>query len=192
MRMTDWYTAGANKKPKPSRLRFKLAWRSVSWNCIPAKPGSSTVRTSTATRNIRTSPLDFLGYCFRPRLVKNTRNQQLFCGFNPAVSPGALKAIRSTIRNLKLRRQTHLSLVDIAQRLNPLMRGWIEYYGRYTPSALHPLFRHVDLMLVNWARRKFKRFATRLTQAHRFLAKQARDNVDLFTHWRLAANGWSV
>jgi hypothetical protein len=136
--------------------------------------------------------LDFLGYCFRPRLVKNTRNQQLFCGFNPAVSPGALKAIRSTIRNLKLRRQTHLSLVDIAQRLNPLMRGWIEYYGRYTPSALHPLFRHVDLMLVNWARRKFKRFATRLTQAHRFLAKQARDNVDLFTHWRLAANGWSV
>jgi len=132
---------------------------------------------------------DFLGYCFRPRLVKNTRTKQLFWGFNPAVSPGALKDIRSTIRALKFRRQTHLSLADIAQRLNPLLRGWIGYYGRYTPSALQPLFRHVDLTLVGWARRKFKRFGARLTQAHRFIQQVARDRVDLFTHWRLAAQG---
>ena len=132
---------------------------------------------------------DFLGYCFRPRLVKNTRTQQLFWGFNPAVSPGALKDIRSTIRALKFRRQTHLSLEDIAQRLNPLLRGWIEYYGRYTPSALQPLFRHVDLTLVGWARRKFKRFGARLTQAHCFIKQVTRDQVDLFTHWRLVAQG---
>ena len=132
---------------------------------------------------------DFLGYCFRPRLVKNTRTKQLFWGFNPAVSPGALKDIRSTIRALKFRRQTHLSLEDIAQRLNPLLRGWIGYYGRYTPSALQPLFRHVDLTLVGWARRKFKRFGAHLTQAHCFIKQVARDQVDLFTHWRLAAQG---
>jgi RNA-directed DNA polymerase len=132
---------------------------------------------------------DFLGYCFRPRLVKNTRTKQLFWGFNPAVSPGALKDIRSTIRALKFRRQTHLSLEDIAQRLNPLLRGWIGYYGRYTPSALQPLFRHVDLTLVGWARRKFKRFGAHLTLAHCFIKQVARDQVDLFTHWRLAAQG---
>jgi hypothetical protein len=132
---------------------------------------------------------DFLGYCFRPRLVKNYRSKQLFCGFNPAVSPRALKHLRSTIRDLKFRRQTHLSLEDIAQRLNPILRGWIEYYGRYTPSALQPLFRHVDLTLVGWARRKFKRFGARLTQAHCFIKQVARDKVDLFTHWRLAAQG---
>jgi RNA-directed DNA polymerase len=132
---------------------------------------------------------DFLGYCFRPRLVKNSRSKQLFCGFNPAVSPRALKHLRSTLRDLKFRRQTHLSLEDIALRLNPILRGWIEYYGRYTPSALQPLFRHVDLTLVGWARRKFKRFGARLTQAHCFIKQVARDNVDLFTHWRLAAQG---
>jgi group II intron reverse transcriptase/maturase len=135
------------------------------------------------------STFDFLGYCFRPRLVKNYRSKQLFCGFNPAVSPRALKHLRSTIRDLKFRRQTHLSLEDIAQRLNPILRGWIEYYGRYTPSALQPLFRHVDLTLVGWARRKFKRFGARLTQAHCFIKQVARDKVDLFTHWRLAAQG---
>jgi RNA-directed DNA polymerase len=135
---------------------------------------------------------DFLGYCFRPRLVKNSQSKQLFCGFNPAVSPRALKHLRSTIRDLKFRRQTHLSLEDIAQRLNPILRGWIAYYGRYTPSALQPLYRHVDLTLVGWARRKFKRFGAHPTQAHCFIKQVARDKVDLFTHWRLAAQGSSV
>jgi RNA-directed DNA polymerase len=141
------------------------------------------------TAEYPTVMFDFLGYCFQPRLVKNTRTKQLFWGFNPAVSPGALKDIRSTIRALKFRRQTHLSLEDIAQRLNPLLRGWIGYYGRYTPSALQPLFRHVDLTLVGWARRKFKRFGAHLTLAHCFIKQVARDQVDLFTHWRLAAQG---
>ena len=135
---------------------------------------------------------DFLGYCFRPRLVKNSQSKQLFCGYNPAVSPRALKHLRSTIRDLKFRRQTHLSLEDIALRLNPILRGWIAYYGRYTPSALQPLYRHVDLTLVGWARRKFKRFGAHSTQAHCFIKQVARDKVDLFTHWRLAAQGSSV
>jgi group II intron reverse transcriptase/maturase len=132
---------------------------------------------------------DFLGYGFRPRLVKNPRNDMLFCGFNPAVSPSALKAMRSTIRDLNLRRQTQLSLTDIAQRLNPLLRGWIEYYGRYTPSALQPMFRHVNLTLLGWLRRKFKRFKAHKIRAGRFLEKLARKNADIFVHWRLPTNG---
>ncbi len=79
---------------------------------------------------------DFLGYCFRPRLVRRLRDNILFCGFNPAISVSAMKAMRSAIRGLNLRRQTHLALDAIAQRINPLLRGWIEYYGRYAPSAL--------------------------------------------------------
>jgi RNA-directed DNA polymerase len=76
---------------------------------------------------------DFLGYCFRPRLVRRFRDNSLFAGFNPAVSPSALKTMRETIRDLNIRRQTQRSLQDIAQQLNPLLRGWIAYYGRYAP-----------------------------------------------------------
>jgi RNA-directed DNA polymerase len=132
---------------------------------------------------------DFLGFAFRPRLVKNTRNGQLFCGFNPAVSPSALKAMRSTIRDLNLRRRTHVSMADIAQMLNPLLRGWIGYYGRYTPSAMRRLFQHVNQTLLGWLRRKFKRFKQHKTQAGRFLEKLARDSADLFVHWRLGVTG---
>jgi hypothetical protein len=45
---------------------------------------------------------EFPGYCFRPRLVRRFRDQALFCGFNPAVSPSAMKAMRQTIRDLRL------------------------------------------------------------------------------------------
>src|ERR1700692_4267297 len=52
---------------------------------------------------------DFLGYCFRPRLVKNSQDNSLFCRFTPAISAAALKATRAEIREVKIRNQTRLS-----------------------------------------------------------------------------------
>jgi len=132
---------------------------------------------------------DFLGYCFRPRVVRRSRDNKLFCGFNPAVSSSALKAMRTTIRELDFRHQTQLSLVDIARRVNPLLRGWIEYYGRYAPSALSPLLRYINHTLRAWAMRKFKRFAAHKIRAGRFLERLARENANLFVHWRLGMTG---
>jgi RNA-directed DNA polymerase len=132
---------------------------------------------------------DFLGYCFRPRLVRRFRDNSLFGGFNPAVSPSALKTMRETIRDLKIRRQTQLSLQDIAQRLNPLLRGWIAYYGRYAPSALYPLLRYVNQTLVAWAMRKFKRFKRHKVHASQFLQRLATNCVDLFVHWQIGMTG---
>ena len=132
---------------------------------------------------------DFLGYCFRLRLVSRFRDNTLFCGFNPAVSPETMKAMRSTIRELKLRHQTQLSLQDIARELNPLLRGWIEYYGRYAPSALYPLLRHVNQMLVAWAMRKFKRFNDHKVRASQFLQRLAQEQKSLFVHWDIGMTG---
>lgn len=132
---------------------------------------------------------DFLGYCFRPRLVRRRRDNALFCGFNPAVSVSALKAMRSAIRDLNLRGQTQLSLADIGQQLNPQIRGWIAYYGRYAPSALAPLLRYVNQTLLAWVMRKFKRFKAHKVRAGRFLERLAADRPDLFVHWQLGMTG---
>jgi len=132
---------------------------------------------------------DFLGYCFRPRLVCRRRDNRLFCGFNPAVSPSALKTMRSAIRDLNLRCQTQLSMADIARKINPLLRGWIAYYGRYAPSALAPMLRYVNLTLLAWAMRKFKRFKARKVRAGKFLQRLAATKPDLFTHWNLGMTG---
>jgi group II intron reverse transcriptase/maturase len=132
---------------------------------------------------------DFLGYEFRPRLVRNSRDNTLFRGFNPAISTSALKAARAAIRDLDLWHQTHLSLVDIARQINPLLRGWIEYYGRYAPSALYPLLRYTNMRLRDWVMRKYKRFSGRKTLASRFLERLSRATAALFVHWRLGMVG---
>jgi len=124
---------------------------------------------------------DFLGYCFRPRPVRRTRDK--------AVSPSALKTMQAAIRDLNLRCQTQLSLQDMAQMINPLLRGWIGYYGRYAPSALSPLLRYVNLTLVAWAVRKFKRFKGYRTGAGQFLGRLATERPDLFAHWQLGMTG---
>jgi hypothetical protein len=130
---------------------------------------------------------DFLGYEFRPRAVRMTRGGKLSCGFTPAVSPSAQKAMRATIRDLDIRRRTQVSLADIAQRINPLLRGWIEYYGRYTPSAMEPILRYVNQTLLAWARRKYKRFRFHKIRASRFLQGLVR--TGLFVHWRIGMTG---
>jgi len=132
---------------------------------------------------------DFLGFCFRPRLVQNFRDKTLFGSFNPAVSPSAMKAMREAIRDLKLWHQTQLTLQDIARELNPLLRGWTGYYGRYARSGLYPLFRYINLKLRTWVMRKFKRFKHHTVQASQFLQKLAKERVDLFVHWRIAVAG---
>jgi RNA-directed DNA polymerase len=55
--------------------------------------------------------------------------------------------MRGAIRELDLRSLTHVSMAKVAEQLNPLLRGWIGYYGRFTPSALAPLYGHVDQTL---------------------------------------------
>jgi len=73
--------------------------------------------------------------------------------------------------------------------LNPLLRGWIEYYGRYTPSALYPLFRYVNATLLAWAQRKFKRFKAHKVRAAYFLMKLAQTRAELFVHWQYGMRG---
>ena len=131
---------------------------------------------------------DFLGYCFRPRLT-SVRNGMLFWGFNPAVSDSALNEMRAAIRDLELLRQTHLSLEEIARQVNPLLRGWIAYYGRYNPSALKPLLRYLNLRLMAWARRKFKSLRAHRVRAARFLQRICRESAGLFEHWRIGMTG---
>jgi group II intron reverse transcriptase/maturase len=155
----------------------------------PTKTRIVYCRDGKRRRQYPTVKFDFLGYCFRPRLVRRLRDNTMFCGFNPAVSPSAMKAMRATIRQLSIRRQTQRSLADIAQLLNPLLRGWIEYYGRFAPSALAPVLRYVNHALVAWAMRKFKRFKDHKTRAGRFFERLSKERADLFAHWKLGMTG---
>ena len=127
----------------------------------------------------------FLGYEFRQRYVKNGRTGHLFAGFTAAVSPKALTAMRQKARRLSYRNRTDLSLQDIASKLNPILRGWIAYFGRFQPSALGLLFRHINKTLAAWAMRKYKRLQASKTRAELFIKGISRKCPKLFAHWQL-------
>jgi len=127
---------------------------------------------------------DFLGYTFRPRLVKG-REGQIRVGFTPAISNKALKAIRQTVRRWAFHRHSQWSLEGLAERINPSLRGWINYYGRYYKSALYPTLRHIDLILARWAHRKFKSLRRHRRQTAHWIARVARRQPSLFAHWGL-------
>jgi RNA-directed DNA polymerase len=132
---------------------------------------------------------DFLGYSFRRRAAKNRKRNEVFVGFGPQVSAISLKAMRQTIRELNIRKRTHIRLADIAREINPILQGWLNYYGRYTPTALYPLWKYVNATLVAWAMRKYKRYARRKIQASRMIGVIAVKRPKLFVHWNRSRVG---
>jgi RNA-directed DNA polymerase len=127
---------------------------------------------------------DFLGYTFRPRKVKNRKRGSLFVSFTPAVSATAIRSMRQNTRQRNFRNRTDLELSDFARIYNPILRGWYEYYGRYRPSAMDPVFKHFNKTLVMWAMRKFSKFYRNKKRASLFIKGIAKRQPRLFFHWQ--------
>lgn len=126
----------------------------------------------------------FLGYDFRRRSAKNTRNNQLFLSFAPAVSNTAKKSMRAKTREILKNIGTCKSLNDVGHEVNPIIQGWINYYGKYHRTELNPVFRHFNLSVIRWLMRKFKRFKGKKARAGIFLSGMLEKQPTLFAHWR--------
>ncbi len=132
---------------------------------------------------------DFLGYTFCQRSVKNNKQNSMFVSFTPAVSKVALKSMRAETRRRNFRNRTDIDLKEIAKIYNPVLRGWIEYYGKYYRSSLYPVFWHFNKTLVMWVMRKYKRFKGHKTRASNFLEKLSEKEPQLFAHWKIGMVG---
>jgi RNA-directed DNA polymerase len=128
---------------------------------------------------------DFLGYTFRARLSID-RHGKFFVGFLPAVSDEATKTMRRKIRSWRIHRMTDKSIKDLAYIFNPIIRGWINYYGRFYKSALRPILNQLNGALQRWAMRKYKKLRRRRRRAFYWLGRIAKQMPYLFAHWRLA------
>jgi RNA-directed DNA polymerase len=125
---------------------------------------------------------DFLGFTFRQRTAKD-RNGQMFMRFLPAISKDAKEKISREIRSWRVHRQIGLTFAGLARRVNPVVAGWMRYYGRFYRSALYPLLARINAYLVRWIRKKYKRLAG-LKKALRCLAGAAARCPRLFAHWQ--------
>jgi RNA-directed DNA polymerase len=102
----------------------------------------------------------FLGYTFRARAARDSKGE-VFTSFLPAVSKDALKRLSQTVRRWRLHRRTELSFGDLARMINPIIRGWMQYYGAFYRSALSTLLARINTYLMRWTRKKYRRLRPR-------------------------------
>jgi RNA-directed DNA polymerase len=124
----------------------------------------------------------FLGYTFRPRKAPTKDGKSMFTAFLPAISKDALKDKSRTVRRWRLHLRTTRELGELAEWMNPIIRGWMQYYGKFYRTEMHGLLRRINTYLVRWARRKFKRLRS-FKKARTWWHRLQRNEPKLFVHW---------
>ena len=99
----------------------------------------------------------FLGYCLRSRLLKS-KSGIYFMGYVPAVSDEAARFLREKMKDM-IKRTAMTDIVLLSQALKPIIRGWMNYFCKFTPSeAYHKGINYVNRKLVRWIKKKRKRY----------------------------------
>jgi RNA-directed DNA polymerase len=127
----------------------------------------------------------FCGYAFRPRKAYDHKRKKTHTGFLPAVAPGKLTDMSRRAASWRLHRRTTLALDDLAEEVNPVLRGWLNYFTEFYPSAVIPIGKRMDRLLVRWARWKYKRLERSDKRARVWLKGVRERSPGLFAHWKL-------
>ena len=135
--------AGRRGKPRKCGKAIAERLQDCGLELHPEKTKIVYCKDDDRRRTYPNEKFDFLGYTFRPRRSKN-RKGKFFINFSPAVSDKAAKAIRDEIRSWNLPKRSDKAIEDLSRMFNPIIRGWLQYYGRYYRSALYPPMRQLD------------------------------------------------
>jgi len=124
----------------------------------------------------------FLGYTFRARKAPTRDGKSMFAAFLPAMGTAALKDKGHEVRGWKLHLRTTCDLAALAEWMNPIIRGWMNYFGKFYRTEMFGLLRRINTYLVRWARRKFKRLRA-FKRAKRWWNGLLKRVPRLFAHW---------
>lgn len=127
----------------------------------------------------------FLGFTFKPSQAQNGRKDGSFTNFLPAVSTKAMKTMNEKMRKWNTLKKTTNTLTEIAQEINPIIRGWINYYGTFYKTKMKEFMHILNVKLEAWARRKYKRLRTGGMKTVRWLHQISMRRPKMFAHWEL-------
>ena len=124
----------------------------------------------------------FLGYTFRARKAPTRDGKSMFTAFLPAMGTDALKDKGHEVRGWKPHLRTTCDLAALAEWMNPIIRGWMNYFGKFYRTEMFGLLRRINTYLVRSARRKFKRLRA-FKRAKRWWNGLMKRVPKLFAHW---------
>lgn len=117
------------------------------------------------------------GFVFAPQWVNEGDERRLL--ILPSPSKASKKSIMDKIRSLKIHTRTG-SIYVVANLLNPLVRGWQNYYCHFIKRNLNDLWRFVNRRLEKWCKWN-KRLSLR--KSRRWLNTLYKMQPSLFAHW---------
>lgn len=132
---------------------------------------------------------DFLGYSFQPRSCKSRINGNLFVGFNCGISIKSRKKIIEQVRQTKFHRWSDARIGQIAKLLNPKLKGWINYYGKYRLSEMRVIFHRINARLVKWLLNRYKSLKGSIGEGYARLKSIQQEQPELFAHWAIGYTG---
>lgn len=188
-RFADDMILHCKSKPQAEFIRDKLTKRLQEWKLEIHPDKTRIVYCKDSKRDGDHKPLQFtfLSYDFKPRRAENKQDGSVFTSFLPAIGHVAKLEIYQRIREWKLNTHTQESLNWISEEVNGQIRGWLDYFGKFYASALHPLTDHIDAALETWAMRKFKSLHRSREQARKWFAGIKTREPGLFAHWKWQA-----
>lgn len=164
--------------------KLKARMKECNLEIHPEKSRIVYCRSGNFSNTYENESFDFLGYTFRTRSAKS-KDGKYFSAFTPAVSKNSSKSFREKIRN-GVRNNRTLSLKKLAELMNPIIRGWMNYFMRYHASeAWKTGINYVNQTLVRWIKRTFKKAARSYIKAQKLLVRWANSVPELFYHWKM-------
>ena len=130
----------------------------------------------------------FLGYTFQRRAARD-RQGQIFTSFLPAASKDAVKSMSRTVRSWRIHLRVGATLQELARWMNPIVRGWMNYYGAFYHTRLQTLLRRINHYLMRWVRKKYRRWKT-FKKFHRRWKQVVQAYPLLFAHWKWVNTIW--
>lgn len=130
---------------------------------------------------------DFLGYTFKPRQAQNSQRKEDFTNFLPGVSTKAMTAMNEKLNNMPILRIPGIEVEAVAKAINPVLQGWINYYGKFYATRLRDFMRTINAKIANWAIRKYKKLRTSVTRGMKWVSSLYRRKPNLFAHWAFGA-----
>ena len=153
-------------------------------NLHPDKTKIVYCKDEDRTKEYPNQDFDFLGYTFKRIFIKD-RTGRLQFNFLPAVSQKSAKGFREKIKLMQIHKHTGSTIGMIAELINPTVRGWLNYFTKYNPSAVKYTMDCLNRRLVKWAMSKYKRFKGHRSRAEDWLRSLAKREPSMFPHWVL-------
>ena len=148
----------------------------------PVKTRIVYCRDKDRTRNEELTEFDFLGYTFKAVYIM-CKDGKVRYNFIASVSKTSSKSFRDKIKAMEVHKRTGCKIDIIAEILNPLIRGWMNYFGKFNPSAMKGTLQCIDRRLVKWAMCKYKNFRGKRGRAEKWLCTVRQREPKLFAHW---------